>query len=242
MSLPLLQIVQLTLIPALATVLGGVVAALRPPGEQSRSFVQHFAAGVVFAAVAGELLPEITKEHQPIAVVIGFALGLLTLLGLRRFTQTLEKGVEGVPARSSAGLLATVALDVALDGVLIGLGFAAGERVGTLLLVALTLELLFLGLSVAASLAKGGASRGRVIGTVTGLALLVPLFAVLAAGLLGGTQGFALELLLSFGAAALLYLVTEELLVEAHEVPETPLLTAAFFIGFLALFLIEMSL
>ncbi len=147
------------------------MAALRPPGEQSRSFVQHFATGVVFAAVAGELLPEITKEHQPIAVVIGFALGLLTLLGLRRFTQTLEKVSQALPVRSSNGLLVTVAL----DGVLIGLGFATGEWVSTLLLVALTLELLFLGLSVAASLARGGASRGRVVGTVAGLALLVPL-------------------------------------------------------------------
>jgi ZIP family zinc transporter len=32
-------------------------------------------------------------------------------------------------------------------------------------------------------------------------------------------------------AVALLYLVTEELLVEAYEVPETPLSTAMFFIG-----------
>ena len=45
--------------------------------------------------------------------------------------------------------------------------------------------------------------------------------------------------MLAFGAAALLYLVTEELLVEAHEVPDTPLLTAMFFVGFLALFILE---
>ncbi|MDI9708957.1 hypothetical protein QM281_17785 [Acinetobacter baumannii] len=38
-----------------------------------------------------------------------------------------------------------------------------------------------------------------------------------------------------------MYLVTEELLVEAHEVPETPFATAAFFIGFIVFFLIEGS-
>ena len=43
-----------------------------------------------------------------------------------------------------------------------------------------------------------------------------------------------------FGLVALLYLVTEELLVEAHEVPEIPMTTAAFFVGFLALLVIEM--
>lgn len=45
--------------------------------------------------------------------------------------------------------------------------------------------------------------------------------------------------MLAFGAAALLYLVTEELLVEAHEGQETPLLTALFFIGFLAIPVLE---
>ena len=47
--------------------------------------------------------------------------------------------------------------------------------------------------------------------------------------------------LLSFGSAALLYLVTEELLVEAHEEPETPLSTATFFAGFLLLFVLQLA-
>jgi ZIP family zinc transporter len=38
---------------------------------------------------------------------------------------------------------------------------------------------------------------------------------------------------LGFGVASLLYLVTEELLAEAHEVPDTPVVTATFFAGFL---------
>lgn len=45
---------------------------------------------------------------------------------------------------------------------------------------------------------------------------------------------------MSFGVTTLLYLVTEELLVKAHEVDETPLLTSMFFVGFLALLLVEM--
>jgi zinc transporter, ZIP family len=44
---------------------------------------------------------------------------------------------------------------------------------------------------------------------------------------------------LSFGLMALLYLVTEELLVEAHEKPDTPLISSMFFVGFLALLTLE---
>ncbi|CAM4137109.1 hypothetical protein [Deinococcus marmoris] len=131
-------------------------------------------------------------------------------------------------------------IDILIDGLLIGVGFAAGERVGTLLVVALTLELLFLGLSVAASLGQRGVSRRQSILTVSGLSLLVIVGATLGGTLLQGLSGLGLEIVLSFGAAALLYLVTEELLVEAHEVKETPWITSAFFLGFIALYLIEL--
>ncbi len=46
---------------------------------------------------------------------------------------------------------------------------------------------------------------------------------------------------LSFSAAALLYLVTEELLVEAHKEPETPISTLVLFAGFLAFWLVQLS-
>ena len=51
-----------------------------------------------------------------------------------------------------------------------------------------------------------------------------------------GTIGAAppvLALILGFGVSALLYLVTEELLLEAHETRDTPLITATFLLGFL---------
>ena len=51
---------------------------------------------------------------------------------------------------------------------------------------------------------------------------------------------FGFTVLLGIGTVALLYLVTEELLVEAHEVPETPWAISAFFLGFLLFLAIEM--
>ncbi len=46
-------------------------------------------------------------------------------------------------------------------------------------------------------------------------------------------RGSFLAGILGFGVASLLYLVTEELLAEAHEEPDTPLVTSTFFAGFL---------
>ena len=46
--------------------------------------------------------------------------------------------------------------------------------------------------------------------------------------------------MLAFALAALLYLVTEELLAEAHETPDVPLVTALFFVGFLLFLMLGM--
>ena len=239
MAASLQQVFALTLIPVAATLVGGAVALWRAPGERTRSIIQHFAAGVVFAAVAGELLPEMTKEHRPLGVVIGFILGVGLMLSVKLVTNRIELRA-GAATTGKTGLLVAVGIDIFIDGLLIGVGFAAGARVGTLLVIALTLELLFLGLSVASSLARSKWARSRSLLSVAGLSGLVVAGALVGVTVLGGLSGLSLEIVLSSGAAALMYLVVEELLTEAHEVPETPLITAAFFAGFVALYLIEL--
>ena len=125
---------------------------------------------------------------------------------------------------------------------LIGLGFAAGQKQGLLLTIALTLEVIFLGLSGGAALRVAGVSRGTVIAVTFGFGALLLTGAAAGTVLLAGASGALLDAVLAFGLAALLYLVTEELLVEAHEVPETATQTARFFVGFIVLLIIEMML
>lgn len=239
---PALQLVlTYTLWPVLATIAGGVVAAFRPPGRRLGSAIQHFAAGVVFAAVGTELLPAIQAESAPIPIILGFSLGVLVMLGVKELLHRSEghEAHDSAAATPPMSLITTIGIDIFIDGLLIGVGFAAGEEVGVLLTIALTLELLFLGLSASAELTKGELGRTRSIAIVVGLALLVLLGAGLGATLFAGLTGTPLVAVLSFGVAALLYLVTEELLIEAHEVRDTPLVAAMFFAGFLLLFVLE---
>ncbi len=71
------------------------------------------------------------------------------------------------------------------------------------------------------------------------LALIVLVSAGLGSTLFAGLSGAPLVGVLSFATAALLYLVTEELLAEAHNIPDTALATAMFFLGFLGLLVLE---
>jgi len=207
--------------------------------------VLHLAAGVVFSVVAVELLPEIQRRALIWDVVLGFALGIGTMLLVDRALGRLRD--SGDAKKSSQGavgtsLLVAVGVDFLLDGLLLGVGFAAGTRIGILFALAEAAEQLSVGLALASEMTKAGVGRARVMIVVSALGCLVFVSAGLGATVLSDLAGGTMEIVLSFGLAALLYLVTEELLREAHEERETTMGTAMFFVGFLAFLVIGMTL
>lgn len=216
-----------------AAVLGGALAAVWMPQPRVRSWIQHFAAGVVIAAVAVELLPQIERMSvNPWLVLGGFALGGGLMVALKWITHRVERGKGG---RKAFGLAAASGFDCVIDGLIIGAAFSAGRGVGVLLTAALGLEVFFLALSVGSEFRRHGMGRLGAGSAAAGLAPPLLLGTFLGAALLSGAGETALAAVLAFGAAALLYLVTEELLVEGPGVPETLASTAVLFLGFLAL-------
>jgi ZIP family zinc transporter len=218
-----------TLIPLAAMIIGASVATVRTPGSAVTSAIQHFAAGVVFAAAASEILPDLKHAGSVLAIVIGGAAGLATMLTVKSLSSRAKGGVS---------LIAVTGIDILIDGLVLGIGFAAGARQGILLTIALTMEILFLGVTMSLELREVVGSRARVIATTAGIGLLLPLGAAIGT-LAGGLPKFDLAVLFAFGLIALLYLVTEALLVEAHETPDSAVITSLFFVGFLLLIVLE---
>ena len=233
------EVIFFALYPAAAVLLGGLITLWRTMQPRLISAVQHFAAGVLFCALSTELLPDLVHRKMPWVTLLGFTLGVIVMLMVKNFAENFgQKGL--IKSQQPTSLIVILGLDIALDGLLIGLGFAAGQKQGLLLTIALTLEVLFLGLSGGAALQSSGASRKRVLFITLGFALTLIAGAWAGQTLLAGASELLLDAVLAFGLAALLYLVTEELLVEAHEVPETSAQTAMFFVGFILLLTIEM--
>lgn len=225
-------------IPAVVALLGGVLAAAWHPSHKARALIQHFAAGVVLAALAVELLPEIEREHAPSLVLAGsFALGSLFMFALKLITKKLEERDKGAAAVPKGLLLATF-IDVAVDGFIIGAGFAAGGETGPILAIGLSVELLFLSLALTSEATRGF----RIVALSAAIGGTVLAAAVIGKHLLGGASHAVIGGALAFAAAALLYLVTEELLMEAHEgtEPETPFSTLVLFAGFLAFWSVQL--
>jgi zinc transporter, ZIP family len=246
----LLTSVIYALIPSVVAVIATVVATFWSVGGAVRSALLHFAAGVVFAVVAVDLLPGIIQDQRPIWVVIGFTAGVVLMLLVRwldkggapgnedeQATRTAEKQAKG--GRWPVSLLAGAAVDQVVSGLLLGISIAAGAKVGVLLTFAMTVEDLTFGLAIVAILAAA-ATRWQMIATNAGLGLLFTVVTVAAAAFLPAHSATLSTLILAFGSAALLFVVTEQLLVKAHKQPEAPLLAASFFVGFLLLLILDM--
>src|SRR5688500_5273782 len=187
-------------IPVLAAAIGAAAALIREPGPRLRSGFQHLAGGVVFATAALELLPDV-REGPAIPVVVGFSLGVLTMLGIRSLGARLQtaRGEKPFPT----GLVASTAVDLLVDGLVLGIGFVAAARTGVLLTAALGLEILFVSMGLTATLGQRGVGRLPAAAISILLAFLVGLGAILASTVLAGYSTHDLAGVIAFGSVAL---------------------------------------
>ena len=222
------------ILPAGAVLGGGTLVRLWQPGAGTLTVVQHFTAGLVLGAVAVELCPELVASSYFAYAVVGFVLGGGFMLAIGQVTKEAES-----PAGSGMGLLFAVAVDLLVDGLLVGTAITIGAKQGVLIAIALTIEAFFLSLSTCETL------RGRKAGFRKIFLTALVLAALVAAGVLGGNffssqlGGGPRTATLGFATAALLYLVTEELLVEAHQKQDRLMMPALFFAGFLLIFVLQ---
>jgi len=223
-----------------AGILGGLVALFWKPAIRARSAIQHFAAGVVIAAVASDVIPEVEKVGTPLGILGGFAAGGLVMIGLKWLVLRFEKQ-QARRGRLPVGLSAAAAFDTLVDGAIISAGFSAGREVGSLLAIALAIELLFLTLSVGSEFHKGRSKRWRGLAVTSGIALMLPLGALAGGWALAGASEATIAACLAFGSAALIYLIAEELLVESIQAEESLLSTAMLFVGFLVVLAIKLT-
>lgn len=239
MNTPFFEIFKYALISTFGIIAGCLISLNFTPSEKLRSFLLHFAAGIIFSIVAVEILPDIVHRNIPIDIIIGFSLGVLTMILVKSFSDKMEEK-HSEEATLPWGLLIAGGVDEFLDGLLVGIGFAAGHKEGILLSIGLAIEVFVFSLAVTSSLRNKRISKGKTFMAMASMALLFLIGVGLGTTLLSQLSGNWLEMILSFGLAALLYLVTEELLTEAHEMKESPWMTSAFFAGFLLFLIIGM--
>ena len=252
----------LMLLPWAATFGGSVLAArMQSGGPKRQGAMLGFAAGIMIAASIWSLLipaiDEAAQNGQPgwIPAAGGFILGLVLMLTLDGLMPHLHSGAEqaeGLPSsfRRTTLLVLAVTLHNIPEGMAVGLSFArAAQHTGNAglfaaagaLAIGIGIQNFPEGAAVALPLHQEGLSRTRsfVYGSLSGI--VEPIFGVLVVLCASALTPF-MPWLLSAAAGAMLYVVVEELIPEAHLGEHSHPGTLGVMAGFLVMMVLDTAL
>ena len=229
--------------------------------EKIQRIFLGFAAGVMIAASVWSLLiPAIDRAEKAggigwIPAAGGFLLGILFLLLMDQFLPHLHAGSEepeGVNTswKRTTLLVMAVTLHNIPEGMAVGLSFALAAQeagAGTSLMAAFALALGIgiqnfpEGAAISLPLRQEGvpAWKAFLMGSLSGI--VEPVFGILVV-LAAGGMGPVMPWLLSFAAGAMMYVVVEELIPEAHLGEHSNIGTLGVMAGFLIMMILDVAL
>ena len=237
--------------PFLMTTLGAAVVFFfaEAPRPQFQKTMLGFAAGVMTAAsVRSLLLPAIDRAADVglpgwLPAAVGLLCGVVFLAALDAALPRLRRGRDEDPSRRQSTLLmAAITLHNVPEGMAVGLAFAlaeAGEGMAGAAALAMGIGIQNFpeGAAISLPLRQEGYSRRRsfALGTLSGA--VEPAAGILAALAAAGVRP-VMPWLLSFAAGAMLYVVVEELVPQAHSRTGT----CGFVGGFLIMMILDVAL
>ena len=220
-----------------------------------------FAAGVMVAASIWSLLiPSIEETTAQggagwFPAATGFVLGALFLLGLDKLIPHLHpqsNTIEGMPSKSKRTtlLIAAVTLHNIPEGMAVGLSFALAAQRGSdpaayasaiALALGIGIQNFPEGAAISLPLRQEGNSAGKSFGLGVLSGAVEPVFGLLTA-ILAGFFIPVMPWLLAFAAGAMLYVVVEELIPEAHLGEHGNTGTMGVMVGFLIMMILDVAL
>lgn len=215
---------------------------------------------MIAASVWSLLIPAIEEATEAgrigwVPAAGGFALGVLFLMGLDGLLPHLHIGAkqpEGLHAswRRSTLLIFAVTLHNIPEGMAVGLSFAlAAQHSGELATLSAAFALALgigiqnfpEGAAISLPLRQEGASRSRAFlyGSLSGI--VEPIFGILVVMVASGIQPL-MPWLLSFAAGAMMFVVVEELIPEAHLGEHSHTGTLGVMAGFMVMMILDVAL
>ena len=234
-----LTVLLLALMPAAGNFLGGVAAEFLRVSGRALSFALHAAAGILFAVVGIELMPEALEGAPPWMMLSAFVLGGLAAIGIDRAIDLIQTRAAcragGDVEASPWGIYFGVAVDLFSDGVIIGTGSVINPALGALLALGQVPADIPEGFATIATFKNKGVPRAKRILLSASFALPILIGATLGYWGVRGQPEWVKLGLLAFTAGILLTVAVEEIVVEAHE-EEDSRWASLFMVGGFALF------
>lgn len=257
-----LQIASILIIPLCGTILGSASALLL--GEKTASKMQNtllgFASGVMVAAAVWSLLiPAIEFSEQNgdigwIPAAVGFLCGMGFMLLLDHFTPHLHidsATPEGLPSSlgRSTMLMLAVTLHNIPEGMAVGVVVAGsltdqadlGVAAAIALAMGMALQNIPEGAIISLPIRAQGGSRLKSFGFGALSGIVEPLSAFVTILLVEYLVG-VFPYLLAAAAGAMIYVVVEELIPEAHQGKHSNIPTIGFAAGFVIMMILDTAL
>ena len=239
------------IVPGLATGVGGLalLAFRGTPSTRTLDALTGLTAGIMLAAAFFSLLVPALERGTVGGVVTGFLLGTAFLAVLDEVVphihaRFIEKGHEEDETRAGARsrailLLSALTIHNVPEGMAVGLAFAAGgPELGVPTAVAIGVQNVPEGFAAAAPLLQAGASKRKAIAFGFASGAVEPPAALIAAAA-AGVAGALLVGGLAFAAGAMIYVVVDELIPEAHGNGNERVATLAFVGGFVVMMVLD---
>lgn len=247
----------------LMTALGAasVFVFRKKQGDLAQRVFLGFAAGVMIAASVWSLLipaierAEVAGQIGWLPAAGGFALGVLFLLAIHSLLPhahaDAESKAEGLPARWGRPTLLFTAMTIhnIPEGMSLGLLFSIASTTGDpaafgmaiALAIGMGIQNVPEGAAVALPLLQEGVSAPKAfaLGALSGL--MEPIFGLLVV-LLAGVVTPYMPWMLAFSAGAMMFVVVEELIPEAHLGEQSNAGTLAVLVGFLVMMILDVAL
>lgn len=247
----------------LMTTLGSAVVFFfrREINDHIQRVFLGFAAGVMIAASVWSLLIPAIEEAAAaggigwIPAAGGFLLGIAFLMGLDSLLPHLHPGsqqAEGVSAswKRTTLLVLAVTLHNIPEGMAVGLSFALAAQHGgdpalytgaMALAIGIGIQNFPEGAAISLPLRQEGLRTGKAFlyGSLSGI--VEPIFGILVV-LAAGFIAPLMPWLLSFAAGAMMYVVVEELIPEAHLGEHSNIGTLGVMAGFLVMMVLDVAL
>jgi zinc transporter, ZIP family len=202
---------------------GGLIGILFKIGKRTLGLIMAFGAGVLFSAVAYELVFKSVKGATGSgAALFGLLTGAITFfvvdLLISKMGAQGRKDISGVHQENIALpiVLATI-LDGIPETLCIGMSLLGGGKVGLGMLVAVFISNLPEAIAGTSGMVAGGWSRRKIL-LLWLLIAVVCAFASLAGySLLGNASPYTVSFIQTFAAGAILVMLSNTMIPEAYE-------------------------
>lgn len=213
-----LTVLGFAALPAVANLLGGVLAEAFRVSARALSLALHLAAGIVLAVVGLELMPRALDASSPWVPLLAFVAGGAAFIGLDRLIGYVQARIGGEEDQASAfAIFGGVSIDLFSDGVMIGTAAVINPALGLLLALGQVPADVPEGFAAVATLRRAGVGRTRRM--LLAASFAIPVFVGAALGYLALRQAPEIVTLsvLALTGGALVAVVVEEMVGEAHE-------------------------